>query len=96
MAKKKTRRAPHSSTPRMYGDGKPSQTAQTGGSQTASSTGGSVATPARVGSARTASSTRAAVPLTEEYHYVIGDLKRLGIQAAITFAVLIALGLILR
>ena len=96
MAKKKTRRVPHSSTPRMYGDGKPSQTAQTGGSQTASSTGGSVATPARGGSARTAAGTRNAVPLSEEYRYVFHDLKRLGIQAAITFAVLLALGLILR
>ena len=36
------------------------------------------------------------VPLAEEYHYVVADLKRLGILAAGTFGVLIVLGLIIR
>ena len=86
MAKKKTtRRAPQTSTPRMYSDGKPSQVAA--GTVPASSAG---ARPA--GGA--AAAARGPVDLAKEYGYVAGDLKRLGIVAAALFAGLIALSLI--
>jgi hypothetical protein len=41
-------------------------------------------------------SARATVNFREEYHYVLADLGRIGILAAIMFAILIALNLILR
>jgi hypothetical protein len=88
MAKKKTtRRAPQTSTPRMYSDGKPSQVAA--GTMPASSAG---ARPA-VGAAAAA---RGPVDLAKEYGYVTGDLKRLGITAAVLFGGLIALWVIIR
>jgi len=87
MAKKKTtRRVPQSSTPRMYGDGKPSQVAA--GS---APTSGASARPA--GGA--AAATRGPVDLAKEYDYVAGDLKRLGIVAAALFTMLIALSFII-
>jgi len=87
MAKKKTtRRSPQTSTPRMYGDGKPSQAA---GTVPASSAG---ARPAG-GAAAVA---RGPVDLAKEYGYVTGDLKRLGITAAVLFGGLIALWVIIR
>jgi hypothetical protein len=87
MAKKKTtRRVPQSSTPRMYGDGKPSQVAAG-----AASTSGASARPA--GGA--AAAARGPVDLAKEYSYVAGDLKRLGIVAAALFAMLIALSFII-
>ena len=83
MAKKKTtRRVPQASTPRMYGDGKPSQVAQT-----AAPTASSRARPA--GAATTAA--RGPMDLSKEYGYVAGDLKRLGIVAAALFAGLFVL-----
>lgn len=97
MAKKKTqpRRVPRSSEPRMYGDGKPSQAAQ------ATNPAGPAAGPA-VGTSTGAgpSIARAAMPrvpvtVTQDYSYVLQDLRRLGILAAATFAVLIALGLLI-
>ncbi|PKO23226.1 MAG: hypothetical protein CVU38_05210 [Chloroflexi bacterium HGW-Chloroflexi-1] len=102
MAKKKqSRRVPRSSTPRMYGNGKPSQAAapaerkdqpverkgQPGGAAP-------VVKSAGLWSAGRTDSSPAA--LAKEYHYVFADLRRLGILAAATFAVLIALGLIVR
>jgi hypothetical protein len=85
MAKKKTtRRAPQTSTPRMYSDGKPSQVAA--GTMPASS-----ARPA--GGA--AAAARGPVDLAKEYGYVAGDLKRLGIVAVALFTGLIALRLII-
>jgi hypothetical protein len=103
MAKKKTRRVPRSSTPRMYGDGSPSQATQQlegSESQPAPSTATGAAPTQSQGTARPSAitgrtaATRSAVPLAEEYRYVGGDLKRLGIQAAVTFTALIALGII--
>jgi hypothetical protein len=107
MAKKKTRRVPRSSTPRMYGDGTPSQATKpqeaSTGQPAPSATTGAVPTQSRgtnrppaAGGAARASAARAPISLAEEYHYVIGDLRHLGIQAAVTFAVLIILGFILR
>jgi hypothetical protein len=87
MAKKKTtRRAPQTSTPRMYSDGKPSQVAA--GTVPASSAG---ARPA--GGA--AAAARGPVDLAKEYGYVAGDLKRLGIVAVALFGMLFVLRLII-
>jgi hypothetical protein len=41
-------------------------------------------------------SAKAAVDFREEYHYVLADLGRIGVLAAIMFAILIVLNLILR
>jgi hypothetical protein len=86
MAKKKTtRRAPQTSTPRMYSDGKPSQVAAG-----AAPTAGAGARP--TGGAAVA---RGPVNLAKEYGYVAGDLKHLGIVAVALFGMLIALRLII-
>lgn len=94
MAKKKTqpRRVPRSSEPRMYGNGKPSQTAQ------ATKPAGPVGTTSASASTSAGRPTAQRVPVTvtQDYSYVLQDLRRLGILAAATFAVLIALGLIIR
>ncbi len=95
MAKKKTqaRRVPRAAESRMYGDGKPSAPAQTAG-QTAQPT---AAAPRGVAQpVRTAGSSVRATNQQGDYHYVIDDLRRLGILAVSVFAVLIALGLIIR
>ena len=89
MAKKKSkarsRRVPRSSTSRMYGDGIQSvvQTAQATKSDTPSKS-------------VSASVTRTTAVVTEEYGYVLSDLRRLGILSVGTFAVLIILGFIIR
>ena len=90
MAKKKTqpRRVPRAAEPRMYGDGKPSQDAATSAASTTS------ARPAQP-MTRQAGTTRTAVQPTD-YSYVRKDLRRLGITAAAMFALLIALGLIIK
>lgn len=87
MAKKKTqaRRVPRAAEPRMYGDGKPSQEA-------ASAT--AAARPAQP-MTRQAGMTRTA-PQPANYGYVLKDLRRLAITAAAMFALLIALGFIIR
>ena len=92
MAKKRdaVRRVPRSSTPKMYGDGKPSQAAQ---STTSGVTGRAPAAPGRSSGVM---ASRPAVPLAQEYRYVLGDLRRLGILAAGVFAVLIVMGLLIR
>ncbi|MCX7707616.1 MAG: hypothetical protein N2204_06385 [Anaerolineae bacterium] len=97
MAKKKMqpRRVPRSSEPRMYGNGKPSQTAQaTQSAGPAPSSAGGGTTGA--GAAARVAPSRVPVTVTQDYSYVLQDLRRLGILAAATFAVLIALGLIIR
>ncbi len=99
MAKKKTqpRRTPRPAEPRMYGNGKPSQAAQA--TKPAEPAGGpsvgGASTSASTAAARVAPS-RVPVTVTQDYSYVLQDLRRLGILAAATFAVLIALGLIIR
>jgi len=76
----------------MYGNGKPSQASQTT----------KPAGPAGVPSASASTpvsrpaAPRVPVTVTQDYSYVLQDLRRLGILAAATFAVLIALGLIIR
>lgn len=94
MAKKKTtaRRVPRGVTPRMYGDGKPSSTAQ----PTAATSGAKLARPSGGSGRMAGTASRGPVVLSQEYRYVLGDLRRLGILAAATFAVLIVLGLIIR
>src|SRR5512138_2598395 len=106
MAKKRTtpRRAPRSTTPAMFGDGMPSQ-ARTETAQKAEPNGNGAPVPVvpavrplasrRPGIARPGQP-RPQLPLAQEYHYIVGDLKRLGILAASTFALLIILGLIIR
>jgi hypothetical protein len=91
MAKKKTqqRRVPHATDPRMYGDGKPSQAA--GASQATTGTSpanGQVRAPAQP--------QRVPVTVTTNYDYVRRDLRHLAIVAASIFAVLIAMGLIIK
>jgi|YNPNPStandDraft_1061719.scaffolds.fasta_scaffold04379_9 hypothetical protein len=94
MAKKKSkRRVPSAATPRMYGNGKPSQPSSARPTQPAS------APAIRAGSRPAAPSQPAAhnpAVLAQEYRYVLSDLRRLGILAAATFAILIILGLIIR
>jgi len=88
--KKTARRVPSSAEPRMYGDGKPAQLSQPAGGagQPASQVG------AKPGSARAGSVTRGEALLSQEYGYVPGDLKRLGIIAGTIFAAMIVLGII--
>ena len=95
MAKKKTqptRKAPRASTPRMYGDGAP-PTKTSAPAQPA-------ARPAANGAATTtrpaATGGRGSIPMEQQYAYVMGDLKRLGMVALGMFGFLIALGVILR
>ncbi len=100
--KNQARRASRASEPRMYGDGKPSQPAQTQQPPAAASTP-STATPSRAPAARSAGATpRGAgasgsytrVDRITDYSYVLGDLRRLGITAAGILAGLIVLGFI--
>ena len=95
MAKKKTqaRRVPWAAESRMYGDGKPSVPSQTAGQTTQPA----VVAPRGVAQpVRTAGSSVRASNQPSDYRYVINDLRRLGILAVSVFAVLIALGLIIR
>jgi len=91
MAKKKiVRRAPTSASPRMYGDGKPSQAAQAAAGKPQAGP-----RPAAGGTAG-ATVARGPVNLAQEYSYVVGDLKRLGMIAGALFAVLVVLGIVVR
>jgi hypothetical protein len=99
MAKKKTRRAPRSATPRLYGDTPPAPAVESA-TQPGSLAPAPAPAPARAarpsaGSARTVSSVvRPNLPLSVEYQYVAGDLRRLGFTALAFFAVLITAGVI--
>ena len=104
MAKKKSnyRRAPRSTTPRTFGDGQPSAAV----AQTAEAVrpNGTPAVAAKQPSAlvrRTSagsrlSESRSQVPLPVEYHYVLPDLRRLGLLALSTFGIMIVLGILIR
>ena len=95
--KKKNRRPQHSSTPRMYGDGTPSQgsTQPVQGGVGSPTVDPSPADASRQrGAGRATAPAKPAIPFREQYAYVVGDLRRLGIFAAVTFAVMIAAGLI--
>ncbi len=107
--KTSARRVPRSATPRTFSDGRPSQAPQAPSEASAAgatadqvavaprSNGASVR-PAvqefrrRVPSARSLES-RPQLPLNQEYGYVPGDLKRLGILAGGMVAVMVVLGL---
>jgi len=99
--KKKKRRVSRKATPRMYGDGRPTQTAQAAnrrGKPQSTVTGkqGGRPTSSMQPTIRQAGSSGAKlVALSEEYHYIPGDLRRLGILAVGTFAMLIVLGVII-
>jgi len=95
--KKKKRRVSRKATPRMYGDGRPTQTAQAAHRESKpKSTAPGRPASGRQPTARMAGSSGAKlVPMSEEYHYVPGDLRRLGILAVGTFAMLIVLGVII-
>jgi hypothetical protein len=94
MAKKKTRRVPQSSTPRLYGDAPPAPAAKSAVADRPALASSTVARPSAA-SARTVSAVvRANVPLSVEYKYVAGDLRRLGFTALAFFALLIASGVI--
>jgi hypothetical protein len=75
----------------MYGDGKPSQAAQIAARKSPvtprATTGGSSTSP---------TSPRSVANLAQEYGYVFGDLKRLGVIAAALFAILVILGIVVR
>jgi hypothetical protein len=102
MAKKKisSRRVSHSATPRTFGDGLPSPAAEATTAAAVRPAGRpapvapqtSIATrrpaPVRSGEAR------AQAPLSEEYHYIGSDLRRLGILAVSTFVLMIILGIV--
>ncbi len=96
MAKKKARRVPRTSTPRLYG-GTPPPAA---GARPAASAGqpsaaAQVSARASTANARTvAGVARSNVPLTTQYRYVAADLRRLGITAASFFALLIVAGVV--
>jgi len=98
MAKKKTqpaRKTPRAATPRMYGDGAAAPT-----TTTAQRPAGSTASPAARAAASTArpitTGGRGTIPIEQQYAYVLGDLKRLGIVALGCFAFLLILGFIVR
>jgi hypothetical protein len=93
MAKKKTRRAPQRSSPRLYSSAPPAAKATTQPGEPAAAPSPAVRPSAA--SARTVSSmVRPSLPLSVEYKYVAGDLRRLGITAVSFFALLFAVGLI--
>ncbi len=102
--KKKTavRRVPRSTTPRTFGDGQPAVPVAEGDSggaapvvaqPTMAPARGSALDARRRGAAR--SEARPQLPLSEEYAYVPGDLKRLGILALSMIGVMVVLGLII-
>jgi hypothetical protein len=95
MAKKKTRRVPQSSTPRLYSSTPPATAAKPTAQPGSPAAAPSPAARPSAASARTVSSlVRPNLPLSVEYKYVSADLRRLGITAASFFAVLIAVGLV--
>jgi hypothetical protein len=104
MAKKKIqpRRVPRAAEPRMYGDGKPSTQAseRTPGAATTSSATATRTTtatrPVAAAGRTTANPARTPVTTTQDYAYVLKDLRRLGVLAAGTFLLLIVLGLFIR
>jgi hypothetical protein len=94
MAKKKTRRPPQRSTPRMYGEQPPAPAAKSTVPDSPAAASAPAVRPSAA-SARTVSGVvRSNVPMSVEYKYVAGDLRRLGFTALSFFAVLIAAGVI--
>lgn len=98
-AKKKTqsqtRKTPRAATPRMYGDGAPAQTSATTARPSATP-GAPAARPSTPAAKPVTTGGRGTIPLEQQYAYVMGDLKRLGVTALGGFAFLIILGFIFR
>ena len=86
---KKTRRARKASRTRNMG-----KTAQ-GQHEPATTAAVAATTTTASQSLRGATTARAAVNFSEEYHYVVADLKRVGILALVMFGVLIGLAFLL-
>jgi hypothetical protein len=95
MAKKKTRRVPQSSSPRLYSSTPPAPAAKSTTQPGQPAPAPSPAARPSAASARTVSAlVRPSVPLSVEYKYVASDLRRLGLTALSFFALLIAAGVI--
>ena len=99
MAKKTQKsKAPRATTPRMYSDGAPA-TATKAGAKPASSTssaGVTTACPSAGAAKPITTGGRGMMSLEQEYTYVMGDLKRLGIVAIAGFVFIIIMGFITR
>ncbi len=99
MAKKSQKsKAPRATTPRMYSDGAAAPKTTTG-AKPATSTSSAGAAPARssAGAAKPITTGgRGAMSLEQEYAFVMGDLRRLGIMAIAGFAFIAVVGLIFR
>jgi hypothetical protein len=99
MAKKSQKsKAPRATTPRMYSDGAAAPKTTTGAKPASSTTSASV-TPARpsAGAAKPITTGgRGMMSLEQEYAYVMGDLKRLGIVAIAGFVFIVIMGFITR
>jgi hypothetical protein len=94
MAKKKTRRVPQSSTPRMYSDTPPAPATKSTTPDRPASASSPTARPSASNARTVSAAVRSNVPLSVEYKYVAGDLRRLGFTALSFFALLIAAGVI--
>jgi len=97
--KKKNRRPQRSNTPRMYGDGTPSRVSMqpVQGALRSPTVDRSPADASRQrGAARLATPAKPAIPFREQYAYVVGDLRRLGIVAVATFVVMVLVGLFVK
>lgn len=98
--------APRAAEPRMYGDGKPSETgeAQQAVQQPSTPTTPKAAAPKSAGSRTSGVTPRGAgatgaytrVDRIADYSYVMHDLRRLGIVAASILAGLVVLGIIVK
>ncbi len=114
MAKQKkvqSRRVPRASNPRMYGDGKSSETTDntqaatqptTSGIRTAGSGGASVTPAVRSAGTTPRTSTGAGgsyalrgLSMTTDYTYVRQDLRRLGVVAASILGLLVVLSIVI-
>lgn len=92
MASKKKgapRRVPKAATPRMYSDGRPSQSSQPDPGAV------KLATPQTPPVGARASAGRVPNAATSNYDYVIKDLRRLAVVAAAMFAILIGLSIVI-
>ena len=108
MAKQKkvqSRRVPHASNPRMYGDGKSSETKDSAqaaapavqtpgaGSTNVSSTASSAGAKSRTSTGAGGSYARGGLNTTSDYTYVKQDLRRLGVVAVSIIGVLVVLAI---
>jgi hypothetical protein len=99
MPKKKTtaRNVPRSGTPRTFSESAPAEAGSA--AQPAAAANGSATRPGVQDSRRRVAprtEARVELPLSQEYAYVPGDLKRLGLMAVGMVALMLVLGVILR